>query len=91
DQQLAAVEGILADMELDAVPRLLILNKWDRLDAEQRALLLETWPEALPVAALTGEGMERVLRELERCLIGTARFPAVVYPQSPVERLPLGE
>ncbi len=65
EQQLAAVEGILADMELDSVPRLLILNKWDRLDAEQRALLLETWPEALPVAALTGEGMERVLRELE--------------------------
>lgn len=70
EHQLSAVEGILADMELDAVPRLLILNKWDRLDAGQRALLGEAYPEALPVAALTGEGMERVLRELERLLGG---------------------
>ena len=34
DRQIAVVDGILADMELNEVPRILILNKWDRLDDE---------------------------------------------------------
>lgn len=63
-QQLASVEEILADMELSEIPRLLVFNKWDRLDAETRAMLTEAWPDALPVAALSGEGLERLLEAL---------------------------
>lgn len=60
-QQMAAVEEILADMELTHVPCLLIFNKWDQLDAEARAVLADAHPEALPMTALTGQGVERML------------------------------
>lgn len=63
--QIRAVEDILMTMGLDQVPRLLVLNKWDRLDTHQRAFLADTWPDALHVAALTGEGMNVVLRTIE--------------------------
>lgn len=44
-QQINAVETILAEMELDRVPRLLILNKWDQLEA----LPGRNWPTPFPL------------------------------------------
>lgn len=65
DRQIAAVEGILADMELTDVPRLLILNKWDRVGEELRDVLRERWPEALTLSAETGEGLGLLSRRIE--------------------------
>ncbi|MFQ9490847.1 MAG: hypothetical protein ACLR0N_07850 [Bilophila wadsworthia] len=57
DRQIAAVDGILADMELNEVPRVLILNKWDRLEDEMRDILRDRWPDALPISAETRDGL----------------------------------
>jgi GTP-binding protein HflX len=65
EQQLAAVEAILFDMELHTVPRILVLNKVDRLSPDARANLLDAYPLALPIAALTGEGIGRLMQTLE--------------------------
>ena len=64
-QQIAAVETILAEMELDRVPRLLALNKWDQLPAAARAELAD----ALPVSARNGEGLAPLLERLETELL----------------------
>lgn len=63
--QIKAVEGILTEMELDNIPRMLVLNKWDRLDSAQRAFMADTFPEALRLAALTGEGTNTLLHCIE--------------------------
>lgn len=63
--QISAVEGILTDMQLDSVPRMLVLNKWDRLDTAQRAFMADTFPEALRIAALNGEGTNTLLHTIE--------------------------
>ncbi len=71
-QQISAVETILAEMELDRMPRLLILNKWDQLEAPARAELADAFPHALPVAAKTGEGCKVLLEQLEMRLLHQA-------------------
>ena len=71
-QQISAVEAILTEMELDRLPRLLILNKWDQLAAPARAELADAFPHALPVAAKTGEGCKALLEQLEMRLLHQA-------------------
>lgn len=70
DRQIAAVDGILADMELNEVPRVLILNKWDRLEDEMRDILRDRWPDALPISAETRDG----LNALSRCIENTIHW-----------------
>ena len=67
--QLEAVEDILREMRLDDMPRLLMLNKWDKVASVRREELLAGYPQALPLSAATGDGMERLTRELANRLL----------------------
>lgn len=71
----AEVEKILGDLGVKATPRLHVLNKVDRLDAEHRKQLEAACRrngggEEAPVlvSALTGEGLEELLRRLDAAL-----------------------
>ena len=76
-QQISAVETILAEMELDRVPRLLVLNKWDQLAAPARAELADAFPLALPVSAKSGDGLNYLLEQLETDLLTRNRPPII--------------
>jgi GTP-binding protein HflX len=52
DQQLEAVETILRDLNIDTIPRILALNKMDRLSSEQRETLTFLHPDAVFISAL---------------------------------------
>lgn len=69
DQQVAAVESILADMDLLAVPRLMVLNKCDRLDEETRERLRRRWPDAVLASAASGQGMAGLARRIEASVV----------------------
>ncbi len=56
-EQIAAVDAVLGEIGADDVPRELVLNKVDRLDPLARRRLANRFPDALQVAALTGEGV----------------------------------
>lgn len=81
-QQIAAVETILGAMELDRVPRLLVLNKWDQLEAPARAELADAFPTALCVSAKSGEGLKNLLAHLETTLLTLHSPPAPDIPFS---------
>ncbi len=79
EEQLEAVEAILADMGLQEIPRVMVLNKWDAVpscksDSGEETLHREAlrirWPEAFPLSALTGEGLAAFSRYLENWLSG---------------------
>lgn len=72
EEQFEAVENILADLELTGIPRVVLLNKWDAVDPESREALLAARPDALPVSALTGQGLDAVSRILEATLFEKA-------------------
>ena len=58
EEQVAAVRSILAEMELDAIPSILALNKWDRLDAEARETMGRIYPEGIPAVAVDRASLE---------------------------------
>ncbi len=58
EEQVAAVRSILAEMELDSIPSILALNKWDRLDAEARETMGRVYPEGIPAVAVDRASLE---------------------------------
>lgn len=66
EAQIESVEDILAELEVDHLPEILALNKIDRLpDGQNPALELDLPGVAVPISALTGEGIEALLMAVE--------------------------
>jgi GTP-binding protein HflX len=63
-EQIAAVDRVLADIGADETPTLLVLNKIDRVDALGRRRLANRHPDAPQVSALTGEGIPELKRKI---------------------------
>jgi GTP-binding protein HflX len=67
-----AVEEVLEEIGIRDQPRILVLNKADRLDDERRREPAFRHPDASLVSAITGEGLdelqERIADEFERTL-----------------------
>ena len=78
--QMESVETILEELELHERPRLLVLNKWDKLPGPARAELQDAFPHALGVSALTGDGLNALLRRLEELLLQPHPLAIPVFP-----------
>lgn len=77
-QQITSVETILEELELQHMPRILLLNKWDLLDVPARAELADAFPHAIPVSARTGDGLKRLLEALENMLLSTQQTQLLI-------------
>jgi GTP-binding protein HflX len=62
DEQSRAVASVLHEIGAQELPLELVINKIDAVDPLRRRRLSNSFPEALQVSALTGEGLE-ALRE----------------------------
>lgn len=65
-RELAASESVLDEIGAGDSPRLIVLNKTDRLNVEEAEDLRLGWPDACLVSALTGEGIEGLLEVVAR-------------------------
>ena len=74
EEQMAAVEEILDDLGAADKPMVVALNKIDRLDrsdpddAQILAQALADNPNAVPISALNGEGLDRLLEVVDAAL-----------------------
>ncbi len=74
DEQAAAVEEVLEELNADNKPILTALNKIDRLDLSDTYVReryednLQEFPNAVGVSALTGQGMDELLQRIETML-----------------------
>jgi GTP-binding protein HflX len=69
EDQHETVDKVLKDLGIRAdKPRLLALNKWDLTPEERRRELVRRFPGALPLSAVTGEGVDELREELRRLL-----------------------
>ncbi len=75
-----SVEQTLQEIGAGERPRLLVLNKIDLLDSEQRAELRLRWPEAVLVSGATGEGLEELGERIEQELRHTLRRLELLVP-----------
>jgi GTP-binding protein HflX len=88
--QAEAVNETLGDLEVDTLPTIVALNKIDRLSdngrdlpsVEERRLteLASGYQTAVPISALTGAGVDALLREVEESLSSTWVRIDVIIP-----------
>lgn len=81
DRQLRTVADVLDEIGAGEQPRLLLLNKIDRIeDQAELAVWLNRYPDALPISAATGKGLDAVVeavraRQAGENLDATIRVP----------------
>ncbi|WP_127497029.1 GTPase HflX [Actinoplanes solisilvae] len=71
--QVSAVREVLAEVNADRIPELLVINKTDAADEETILRLKRTWPEAVFVSARSGQG----IAELHQAIADKLPKPAV--------------
>ncbi|WP_456325513.1 GTPase HflX [Desulfonauticus submarinus] len=64
ENQVNAVNEILKELNLENKTTLLILNKWDKLTADQQQQLKNKYPAAFPTSALNKFGLDRLTQEI---------------------------
>ncbi|MET0306482.1 MAG: GTPase HflX [Solirubrobacterales bacterium] len=84
---LAAVDAVLEEIGAGEGPRLLVLNKADLLDEDERGEALLSHPDAVMVSALTGEGIEELRAQVERAFLDTLAEVELLVPYSEGARL----
>jgi len=83
----AAVDEVLAEVGAAERPRLLALNKVDRLSAERRRELAHRHPRAVQVSAATGEGLDELREQIEARFLRTLRPMDLLVPYEEGARL----
>lgn len=84
---MRAVDSVLEEIGATQAPRLLILNKIDALDAEEREAIGLDHPGALPVSALTGEGVEALRGRIQAAFEASLRPVELLVPYREGARL----
>ena len=78
--QLRTVREVIAEVEAQAIPELVVFNKADLLDDSQRMVLHGLAPDAVFASARTGEGIEELKRRIDAALPVPDREVTVVIP-----------
>ena len=84
---LTAVDAVLEEIGAGEKPRLLVLNKADLLDEEERREAFLRHPEAVMISAATGEGLEELRERIEVAFEETLRAVELLVPYSEGGRL----
>jgi len=84
---LEAVDSVLEEIGAGDKPRLLVLNKADLLDDEERREALLRHPGAVTISALTGEGIEVLHERVEEAFQDTLAAVELLVPYSEGARL----
>jgi GTP-binding protein HflX len=79
-EMLRAVESVLEEIGAGDRPRLLVLNKADRIDDQRRDELRYRHPDGVLVSALTGEGLDVLGERIERSFRETLRSVDLLLP-----------
>ncbi len=68
ETHLTTVEALLEEMELLHVPRLVVLNKIDKIKEELPPALLESKYKGVAISAKNGENLDKLLKKVEEML-----------------------
>jgi GTP-binding protein HflX len=77
---MSAVDEVLEEIGAGGTPRLIVFNKLDLLDEEERRDLLVGSREVVGVSAASGEGIEELLDAVERSFEMTLRPMELLFP-----------
>jgi GTP-binding protein HflX len=77
---MIAVDDTLHEIGADERPRLLVMNKVDLLDDDERRELGFRHPDAVQVSAVTGEGLDELAEAVEGRFLATLRTMDLLVP-----------
>jgi len=80
--QIASVETVLGDIGADEIQTVLVLNKMDRVTADERLLLTARYPQAIPVSVADGSGLAELQQQVAAFLDRWALLLEVEVPAS---------
>ncbi|MCB0829564.1 MAG: GTPase HflX [Solirubrobacterales bacterium] len=86
-EEMAAADAVLDEIGAGEKPRMLVLNKIDLLDEEERAEVRINHHDAVQVSAMTGQGLERLRAEMERAFEETMAPVELLVPYTEGSRL----
>jgi GTP-binding protein HflX len=84
---LQAADAVLEEIGAGGKPRLLVLNKSDLLDADERREALLRHPDGVLVSALTGEGIDELRERVVQAFADTLADVELLVPYSEGTRL----
>ena len=84
---ISAADAVLGEIGADDSPRLLVMNKIDLLDAEERGDLRIRHPEAVLVSAETGEGLDELRSRIADSIAQRLTEVELLVPFESGERL----
>jgi GTPase len=84
---IAAADAVLGEIGAGASPRLLVMNKVDLLDDEERRELRLRHPEAVQASAETGEGLDELRSRIAESLVQGLTEVELLVPFDAGERL----
>jgi GTPase len=84
---IAAADAALEEIGAGASPRLLVMNKVDLLDDDQRRELRMRHPDAVPVSAETGEGLDELRSRIADAISATLVRVELLVPFDAGDRL----
>jgi GTPase len=87
NEMMRAVDAVLGEIGAGDQPRMLVLNKADALDEEQRVDVGLRHPDGLLVSALTGEGLDELGERIEEEFARRLRDVELLLPYSAGGRL----
>jgi len=87
DATMAAVDAVLEEIGAGETPRLLVFNKADLLDEDERSEAHLANPDAIFVSALAGDGVEGLRDRIEQAFEETLREVELLVPYSEGARL----
>lgn len=85
--EIAAADRVLDEIGAGDKPRLMVMNKIDLLDRDRRAEARIARPDAIPVSATTGEGLDELRREIEAAFERTLTPVELLIPYREGARL----
>lgn len=85
--EMAAADDVLGEIGAGDKPRLLVLNKVDLLDEEERAEVRIGHPDGIQVSAVTGEGLDELRAGMERAFEETMTPVELLIPYAEGARL----
>jgi GTP-binding protein HflX len=91
ERRMDAVRRVLEEVDALEVPLIEVYNKVDRLTADERRRLAEQDPSALPISALTGDGVDDLIETVaSRLALDVVRMTLTFDPNDTDDRDRIG-